>query len=247
MEPINLTTLGKYGRFGNQLFQYIFAKSYANKHNLVLHTNPWIGSEIFENINDPLPIHNLPRLYEDIIPTTEPYGNIDLIGYFQGPMHLKYWSKSYARELFKFKKEIIDLINPIRREFYIACHLRRGDYEEKYSDIFCIVKKEAYIEKVEELGYNESNIVWVGEEHPHRNSKLGKHEFLQDFFIMMHAPLLLRANSSFSWWSGTLGNNQVYSPVVKKLTGWQHTAFCKGNDEAPIWQPPFHEHLIVAE
>ncbi len=58
------------------------------------------------------------------------------------------------------------------------------------------------------------------------------YEFLRDFFALYNADILFRANSTFSWWAATLGNaqNEVYSPVVEGLVGYQNQVkFVKGN------------------
>jgi hypothetical protein len=42
---------------------------------------------------------------------------------------------------------------------------------------------------------------------------------LPSFYRLMTAPILFRANSTFSWWAATLAENQrVFSPVIKGLS-----------------------------
>ncbi len=43
--------------------------------------------------------------------------------------------------------------------------------------------------------------------------------FIVDFYRMVQAPTLLRANSSFSWCAALLGNGLVLSPVIDGLEG----------------------------
>jgi hypothetical protein len=54
---------------------------------------------------------------------------------------------------------------------------------------------------------------------------------VNDFFLMMKCKNLFRANSTFSWWAATLGDAQVFSPVVGQRTGWLDVEFVEGNDE----------------
>jgi hypothetical protein len=55
-------------------------------------------------------------------------------------------------------------------------------------------------------------------------------EFMRDFMDLYNADVLFRANSTFSWWAGTLGNAKVYSPIVDGLTGHQKDVkFVEGN------------------
>lgn len=44
-------------------------------------------------------------------------------------------------------------------------------------------------------------------------------EFLPDFFVLMNADVLFRANSTFSFWAALLGDVVTYSPVVEGKTG----------------------------
>jgi hypothetical protein len=53
--------------------------------------------------------------------------------------------------------------------------------------------------------------------------------FLTDFFSVMHADVVLRANSTFSWWAALLGRCRVFSPLVEDRTGYQTVEFVEGN------------------
>lgn len=242
---INLSCLGNYGRFGNQLFQYAFAKAYANHLNVPLHTPSWIGQEIFSGINDPPINQTLPNTPEDNVPLP-PKSGIDLVGYFQGPMHLEMYNENFAKSIFQIKPELVKILEKgLPKKKYLAAHLRRGDYVDKYAHVFAIVEKGSYIKKAKELDFDENEIVWISEESSFKNPELPEHlSFLQDFYILMKADILLRANSSFSWWAGTLSDNQcIYSPQVLDKVGWQEVNFVRGNHSAIIWQPPYHMDL----
>jgi len=57
---------------------------------------------------------------------------------------------------------------------------------------------------------------------------------LPSFYRLMTAPILFRANSTFSWWAATLGNGRVFAPVIKDLIGlnnqfFHHAEFIEGN------------------
>ena len=43
-------------------------------------------------------------------------------------------------------------------------------------------------------------------------------DFLPDFLTLIHAKVLLRSNSSFSFWAGLLNDNvnNIYSPIPNK-------------------------------
>lgn len=104
---ITMSTLGKNGRFANQIFQYNFLKIYAKEHDLRVETPTWIGQTLFGH-NDPHISKQLPELRETtniieqgaIIPNTdEIFKNVDFWGYFQ--YNTRYYAphKDYFRSL----------------------------------------------------------------------------------------------------------------------------------------------------
>ena len=64
--------------------------------------------------------------------------------------------------------------------------------------------------------------------------------FLEDFILMMNADVVLRANSSFSWWAATLGRGRILSPLVEDRTGMQDVEFVEGN-----WPKMVNSHNIT--
>jgi hypothetical protein len=223
---IQFTQLGRFGRFGNQLFQYAFAKAYAQSVGAVLQTPPWVGQVLFEDINDPPCSANLRTLGLDEIPpplTTD----VNLFGYFQFAGAFKHYGLSDVRRWFRFKSEWRDRFT---ERHDLVAHLRRGDYLTKYASTFCTVGDLAYKNAMERLGYLPQNAVWVREDYPTQFPHPGL-EWLQDFFTLMNARVLFRANSTFSWWAATLGEARVYSPVVEGKVGFNSfdVEFVPGN------------------
>ncbi|NJO65433.1 MAG: hypothetical protein HC836_47270 [Richelia sp. RM2_1_2] len=80
MNVIQCTCLGKMGRFGNCLFQYAFARAYAEKYGAVLEVPEWIGEKLF-GLKDKRPSLKLPKTNIDQVPWGKV--NIDLCGHFQ--------------------------------------------------------------------------------------------------------------------------------------------------------------------
>ena len=104
---ITMSTLGYNGRFGNQLFQYCYAKALARKLNTTLQIpKNWIGRQIF-NIDDEEIRIRLPQGRLD-----EGADNRDIVGYFQygelegGKYYLPY-SKSDIKNWLVFKDSIL--------------------------------------------------------------------------------------------------------------------------------------------
>lgn len=230
---VQFPALGKFGRTGNQLFQYAFAKAYAMSVNATLHTPPWIGQTLFEDINDPPCIDGLPTLGLDTIPRND-RTDVNLSGYYQFADAFQYYSINTVRRWFTFKKEWMDQFTERPK---IAAHVRRGDYVTQYASVFCTIEEDAYIWAIEKAGYSLFDVTWIREDKPTVFSHPGL-EWLKDFFTLMNAEVLFRANSTFSWWAGTLGNAKVYSPVVEGKVGpHSDVDFIEGNHPRCTCQP----------
>lgn len=253
-------TLGNNGRFGNQLFQYAFSTAIANKLKRPLAINKdWVGNRIFKNLPhiDQTKTHQYPRICVDssfVVNSSLPYiSHVDLYGYCQAPYHLAHYSVGYAKNLFRFRDDLCDILNSlIPKEDYVAVHKRRGDYQSTYYNTFAIVSDKSYDDQLLKLKNSTDNlsmfdnIVVCGEESPNTHPDLPDDlQFLCDFWIMMNAKVLLRSNSTFSWWAHTLSNNnqEIWSPQVGNKAGWQNVSFSPNNYEACIWQPPNHMEL----
>lgn len=224
---ITVRRLGTFGRFGNAMFQYAFAKAYAEKYNAILQTPNWIGQQIFEIDDPPIQNNNLPQTSCDIVP----WGtvNIDLLGYFQHHNFLDIMSRSWLRKIFKVRDcWMQNFQRP--SNYYIAAHLRRGDYGG-LKNIFAIINEISYVNACEKFGLDAQRILWITEENPTKNDFFDSKQlpFLQDFLTIMNANVILRANSTFSWWAATLGNGQVFSPIIGDNRGECEVDFVQGN------------------
>lgn len=231
-DVIQISCLGEFGRWGNQLFQFCFAKSYAEKYNCELQIpENWIGRRIFKNI-DKIPTIKYPlkKTKLDLIPFGEK--NIDLFGYFQFEEAFDLLSLSKIRQWLQFKDEFIELF-PKQLDYYVACHVRKQDYISKFSHIYCNIAEISYIKSVKAYGYEVNKIFWVSDDYPQTNIKC-EFDFLQDFFTLMNADVLFRSNSTFGVWASILGNAITYAPLVEDKVGYHEDInFIHGN--YPRW------------
>jgi hypothetical protein len=127
---LTMSSIGKLGRFGNQLFQYAFLRICAEKSGARVECPPWIGQTLFGH-NDAVISKRLPPAIErkdigeslfDIIPEFIPYieklanaksarvgsealehglVNVDLWGFFQFKTRFLEPHKQYFRSLFQ--------------------------------------------------------------------------------------------------------------------------------------------------
>jgi Glycosyl transferase family 11 len=127
---LTMSSIGKFGRFGNQLFQYAFLRICAEKSGARIECPPWVGQTLFGH-QDAAIARRLPPAIEcrgeeaslfDVIPELIPYiekladakssrvssdalnaglANVDLWGFFQ--FHTRYLKphQQYLRSLFQ--------------------------------------------------------------------------------------------------------------------------------------------------
>ena len=204
------------GRFGNCLFQYSFARAYAEKHGLQLQTDPWIGQKIFD-LNDP-PISPLLQDKRDENTLVDGEHNFILRSYCQQQKCLIY-TQEQAKRWFKFRPVIdSELKSRVPREGNLVGHRRVGDYAG-YG--YPVVSLQSYINHCENvLGIPERELVMVTEESAYTLTDFPTDlAFLPDFYRLCRAHILLRGNSTFSWWAAVLGNSIVYSPLIHGKPG----------------------------
>lgn len=215
------------GGFGNQLFQYAFARAYCLQNDLELRTQQWVGQRIFK-LSDP-PIRDaLPRVAESsIVPGLK---NFECEGYFQNQKSLIY-SRRDAKEWFLFSPAVELPLSEVLEDSHsrLVAHRRVIGYAEAG---YPVCSTESYLTAAFNFGYNQDKLAFVSDESPGLHSWFASElSFLPDFARLMAAPVLLRANSSFSWWAATLGNGVVFSPVIDGLEGGKEhdVKFVAGN------------------
>ena len=148
---ISMSSLGSNGRFGNQLFQYLYLWSVARVQNAIIQVPQWIGNDLFSLENTPtclsFPIikekayHNIGEFSTDL--TIDPnillehnpnLPNMDLWGYFQLHTSKYATNQDLIQDLFSFKPDLKNKLDNFIEKLkfdnkkIIAVHLRRGDY-----------------------------------------------------------------------------------------------------------------------
>jgi FkbM family methyltransferase len=223
---ITMSTLGKNGRFANQVFQYAFLKIYAKEHNLRVETPAWIGQYLFGHSDSPI-LQQLPvvieksnELSDALIPNTkELFKNVDFWGYFQ--YNAKYYAqhKEFFRSLFKPVQTVaIKMQTALERlrtmgKTVVGLHLRRGDYG--YGEFF-IAPSEWYKKWLRDLWQTlDEPVLFIAsdelnkvidefaEYNPVTARDLGvdlpQAEFYPDFYLLSQCNVVAISNSSFSF------------------------------------------------
>ena len=226
---------------GNRMFQYAFARSYAERHGYELHTPPCVLQKIFQ-IDDPPAVDDFPLMAGDHSQTGYGFGvlrdgayNVTLTGQRQHQEELTY-TRSDAKRWFKLRPKIAELVKNVP-SMEVVANLRRGDYTYSCNP-FVVVSEESYLYACDQFGIDKTNIYFLnGETHylipeiavqrpwvnldANEQGKSGdsmRFDFLPDLALMMRAKVLLRSNSTFAWWAATLGDNdRVFSPDIREI------------------------------
>lgn len=237
---MNVVTLRPHDRFGNVLFQYCYARAYARKVGAQLQVEPWVGTQIFE-INDPPIEKDLPQRYDMDMAQWDGETNINLTGWGLHQNCLLY-SRADAKEWLKFKPWVAAALSHVPR-LELAAHIRHGDFF--WMADYIAISMASYFEAMEKFGFDRKRLTCLTQDTPILEEQLVQAGlgFLPDFFAMMQARVLFRANSTFSWWAATLGNNDaVFSPHLKdikpKANEYQHVPFVEGNWPAVSYTHP---------
>lgn len=242
MNTLSFSTLGRRGRWGNQLFQFAFARAYAQTKGLTLCVpGDWIGRQLFRvpeldtvgiiakriDLDEVLCLGQWDQWINNL-------AGCDIVSYCQHQNYLDFYTRAQCRDWFQlippwdeYEKA---LIASLPRD-YVAVHKRRGDYlRPPFNRYYAAVTNKSYDQALKQFGLS-GPVMWVEEgwREPSQNAKDAGVPFLDDFLIMKNAKHLLRSNSSFSYWSGVLSSGEVYAPIVGNNVGWTNCGFIKGN------------------
>jgi hypothetical protein len=214
MSVLNLHFMG---RFGNCIFQYAFARGYCERHGLELRMDDWVGSRIFE-IDHPRCAKELPRMEETMI--YDGLSDVSYRSYSQSQRCADFYSIEQCQRWFRFRPVVFGrLRNALKfTGGNLVAHLRRTDFAP-YG--YPVISKESYLDAAETFGYDPDQMEFVSDEKPWFDRFFtGELDFLPDFYRLVRARIHFRANSSFSFWSGVIGDHEaVYSPVIDGLEG----------------------------
>jgi len=226
--------LGKYGRLGNQMFQYSFLYNAGKKTGFEIgfdHSkNPQIAS-IFK-----LDAKNSDRVIQKNIAiekndfgyfdtTTVPDGT-DFIGYFQNERYANE-QETDLRKIFTFKDETQEKCYKFVKEFkekvgkkLVSIHVRRGDYLN-IPDAFVLADLKYYTNALDKIGKDSFCVIftddkkWCTENFKHIPNIIMNNNEEMDMCLMSMCDDNIICNSSFSWWGSWLNENldkQIIAP-----------------------------------
>lgn len=222
------------GRFGNQCIQWLFCRALAERYNYTLHCESWIGERVFDIPARPYSGPELPRLNElTIFDQMERGISVEFRGYAQTMEREVYgtrqtqrampYTKRQVKEWLRIRPELISIIRGIvfpsmDSADSIVAHQRFGDF---IGYGYPVVSRQSYLgESIKYFGTC-AHVEFVSEEDaiPLRGILPDDLAFLPDFYRLMTAPTLMRANSTFSFLAGLLSDGLVLSPRIDGLEG----------------------------
>lgn len=233
-----IVTVRLLGGMGNQVLQYLHARAYAEQVGAEFRCDPWAGSNIWSLKDVPIgDAYDLPRKTEHDL--SRPDSNCCISTYAQSQRAMIFtqtwaksvlsWSKLRYRLVGHPDAKRINLLLEQRASMGTVAHVRRGDFCGDYPLVSRSSYKRACL--VHQLPPIEQ---WVSDEAPMLDSAIpAEISYLPDFYRLLTARTLIRANSSFSFVAGLLGNSEVYSPSILGLDAGEHECdYVKGNHSA---------------
>lgn len=216
-----ILNLSPQGRFGNVCMQFLFCRALAERYRYTLHCDEWIGEKAFDVSTPRYSGPPLPRLNEITIFDHIDRGiDLEFRGYAQMQKCMVY-TKRQAQEWLKIRSEWLPALGRIGSHRFsndsIVAHHRKGDFAG-YN--YPMISRLSYQQTAHFYFVSGKQIEFVSEEEPTPRTDLPDDlTFLPDFYRLMNAPTLMRANSTFSFIAALLGNGLVLSPRIDGLVG----------------------------
>jgi hypothetical protein len=231
---LTFNSIGRYGRLGNQMFQYATLLSVA-KTKSYEYGIPKCNSneneyykfflpECFPNLSalDSSKIFNPYKIIEQNFcydsKIFQIYDNTDLLGYFQSEKYFLNHRSQILNE-FSFDRIIFEkssVLRALEQEDVISLHLRLGDYVDQPNN-HPVCSKDYYLQALEEIPKHKTIFVFSDEIEKAKNFFNFLHRkviFVDETNKYINMCLMtlcnyhIIANSSFSWWGAWLSNSK---------------------------------------
>ena len=228
MGTLTFSQLGRYGRFGNQLFQIASTIGIAKKLRYNFAFPKWINYDAAERFGTKEPIDIYNYILNDLPEITNFAGykqqfvhwgyhnvrlhenNWDISGHMQSEKYFDHCA-NLIRHYFTFKDEP-DPINAC------AIHVRLGDYGgdyhprqpmEYYRKAMDIIKADSYI--IFSDSPDDAEVLFP-------DATISRStNYIEDFKLMKACHSFIIANSTYSWWAAWLGNQEGKKVIAPAL------------------------------
>ena len=252
---ISFQILGRYGRLGNQLYQYAFLRLSAQRLGVKFYCPAWVGDEIFE-LDDKTERAERP---EGITKTySEPpyyFGfnknalkiedGTDIKGFFQTE---KYFDKAKVRRWYTFREEAIKKVKVKYQNIQFAkstgLHLRFGDKiaSSRQRAMYYVAPISYYRRALSRVKYKENILIFSDEietASKHLKDLKGNviyiegNEPYEDLYLMTQCHDFVCSVSTINWWGAWLNAYQDKTIVCPKEGPCRPGCNIKNNDYLP--------------
>lgn len=234
---ITFSKLGNYGRLGNQLFQYAYLRSMAQKLNTNFWCPEWEGDRMFELEDESVRVRIPPDKFGNLFDQGAQAGfskdalnvtdGVDVQGYFQSERYYK--SRDLVKTWYRFKT---DIKNGASEKFdvslageSVSISLRLDSDYAKTREFFPLYPPKFYSEALEKINGAKRVLVFADRIDLARNYVEKVSARLPFVFVKKLSPAEqlwlmtqcrcgnILTNSTFSWWGGYLNENKN-APVI---------------------------------
>tara|TARA_R100001510_G_C7634444_1_gene192836 strand:+ start:225 stop:992 length:768 start_codon:yes stop_codon:yes gene_type:complete len=224
---LSFNHIGRYGRLGNQMFQYaaVFSAAKSLGMKAVANLSQSTLIECFElggvedGVSDAQVIYAEKDFsFTDHLKQLPNDRNIDVIGYFQS-------SKNFSehecdiRQQFDFKEGVKEkALKNLPEGVLVSLHVRRGDYiqlaethtnqdDQYYKQAMSLFKDHRPVVFSDDIEWCKKQMNWLDNDpvFVHNNQ-------YEDMCMMANCNAHIIANSSFSWWAAWLGKGVTVAP-----------------------------------
>ena len=222
---LSFENFGIIGRFGNQLFQYAFLRTQAERLGVKFHCPHWIGDEIFNlNDHDIRVSHATGITNRYVEPLEKDYNRTqvelpdgtDVTGYFESENN---FDVVKVRSWYAFKQEKMAVV----REKYgaivsnnsIGLHCRFGDKVGR-GKFYC-PRIGYYREALKIVDSGEGSVLVFSDDIevarkflsplPYQFVFVQNNEYWEDFYILTLCRDFICSPSTFAWWGAWLGSS----------------------------------------
>lgn len=223
---ITFKNLGKYGRLGNQMFQFAFLYNIGKKTGIEIgfdfRNNPLVA-QIFNlpasNSDNIIPKHNGVELNNfSYFDTSTVVDNTDFIGYFQNSKYVNEYELD-LKNIFSFNikklEKCFGFIKNLKEKTtkeLVGVHVRRTDYLLN-NDMHFVCDKNYYDRAISKFGNDYFYILftddkhWCAKEFKNIPNIIMNNDTELDLILMSLCDHNIISNSSYSWWGSWLNEN----------------------------------------
>jgi hypothetical protein len=244
-QTFSMSRLGTWGRFGNQVLQYLVLRVLAERYSANVETAEWIGRDLFK-IQDPFvsdPSRNRVEeshfdLHNAIAGTdSRCFSDLDLKGWFCGPTGIFSQYRSLVYRIFQYRPALESQLQCWRSQLVgngeklVAIHLRRGDFIEAGHFVAPTFWYQACLKRLDLNG----SVLYIASDDQDAYKDFIEYDpvqardvtdwpsdldFIFDFYMLSKADIVLISNSTFSFMATMLNQtgSKFYRPIQSEET-----------------------------